>query len=138
MTKRLVLCSCEGSQNIDAQALAQATGFSCSKVYSSLCYSQQDIAAKELSHENVLIACGQEIDFFQDLAEELEANEPNFIDLRDRAGWSVDEKSKTPKMVALLADAQMDLNQQKSLDVISHGACFILANPRRCCVQRKA
>ena len=129
MTKRLVLCSCEGSQAIDAQALAQATGFSCSKVYSSLCYSQQDSAAKELSHENVLIACGQEIDFFQDLAEELEANEPDFIDLRDRAGWSVDEKSKTPKMVALLADAQMDLNQQKSLDVISHGACFIFGEP---------
>ena len=129
MTKRLVLCSCEGSQAIDAQALAQATGFSCSKVYSSLCYSQQDRAAKELSHENVLIACGQEIDFFQDLAEELEANEPDFIDLRDRAGWSVDEKSKTPKMVALLADAQMDLNQQKSLDVISHGACFIFGEP---------
>ena len=129
MTKRLVLCSCEGSQAIDAQALAQATGFSCSKVYSSLCYSQQDSAAKELSHENVLIACGQEIDFFQDLAEELEANEPDFIDLRDRAGWSVDEKSKTPKMAALLADAQMDLNQQKSLDVISHGACFIFGEP---------
>ncbi|NDD09193.1 MAG: 4Fe-4S dicluster domain-containing protein [Rhodobacteraceae bacterium] len=129
MTKRLVLCSCEGSQAIDAQALAQATGFSCSKVYSSLCYSQQDSAAKELSHENVLIACGQEIDFFQDLAEELEANEPDFIDLRDRAGWSVDEKSKAPKMVALLADAQMDLNQQKSIDVISHGACFIFGEP---------
>ncbi|MGA0371483.1 MAG: 4Fe-4S binding protein [Paracoccaceae bacterium] len=129
MTKRLVLCSCEESQAIDAQALAQATGFSCSKVYSSLCYSQQDSAAKELSHENVLIACGQEIDFFQDLAEELEANEPDFIDLRDRAGWSVDEKSKAPKMVALLADAQMDLNQQKSIDVISHGACFIFGEP---------
>jgi len=129
MTKRLVLCSCEGSQNIDAQALAQATGFSCSKVYSSLCYSQQDSAAKELSHENVLIACGQEIDFFKDLAEELEVNEPDFIDLRDRAGWSLDEKSKTPKMAALLADAQMDLNQQKSLDVLSHGACFIFGKP---------
>ena len=90
MTKRLVLCSCEGSQNIDAQALAQATGFSCSKVYSSLCYSQQDSAAKELSPENVLIACGQEIDFFKDLAEELEVNEPDFIDLRDRAGWRME------------------------------------------------
>ena len=78
-----------------------------------------------------------EIDFFQDLAEELEANEPDFIDLRDRAGWSVDEKSKTPKMAALLADAQMDLNQQKSLDVISQGACFIFGEPEACYVQRK-
>ncbi|MFK7877969.1 MAG: 4Fe-4S binding protein [Paracoccaceae bacterium] len=126
MTKKLILCDCLGSQNINAAALSEGCKMACSKVYTSLCMDQVDLAAKEMAQADgdVLIACQQERQRFEDLSEDLDLPMPGFVDLRDRAGWG--EGDSTPKMAALAAEALIALPPRKSVDVISEGTCLII------------
>jgi ferredoxin len=124
MTKKLILCDCLGSQSINAETIAEASGLVCSKIYSSLCMDQVNDAAKEMTSGDVIIACQQERATFEALAEEIEAEIGGFVDLRDRAGWSEDKADA--KMAALAAEAVLPLNMGKSVDIVSEGACLIL------------
>lgn len=126
MTKKLILCDCLGTQTIDAKAVSDGCGLSCSKVYNSLCMDQVELAAKEMTQESgeVIIACQQERSRFEELAEELDLSIPGFVDLRDRAGWG--EGNASPKMAALAAEAVLPLAMGKSVDVISEGTCLII------------
>ncbi|MGB3243897.1 MAG: 4Fe-4S binding protein [Sulfitobacter sp.] len=124
MAKKLILCDCAGSQTMDAHAISTGSGLSCSKIYSNLCTTQIDAAAKELSQGEALIACQQERSKFEELAEELNVDAPGFVDLRDRAGWGIGDTA--PKMAALAAEAALVLPLGKSVDVISEGTCLII------------
>ena len=124
MGQKLVLCDCMGSQAVDADKISAASGLACSKVYTGLCMHQIDDAAREISGGEVVIACQQERSAFEELAMEIEAPLPGFVDLRDRAGWG--EGDAGPKMAALAAEAVLPLPLGKSVDVISEGACLIL------------
>jgi len=75
--------------------------------------------------EQVLIACGQEQEVFRALADEVGADAPAFVDLRDRAGWSEQGEAATAKMAALAAEALLPHPVTPSVDVISEGTCFI-------------
>jgi ferredoxin len=130
MSNKLILCDCLGSQQVDAEGLARATGMRCSRVYSSLCTTQSDSAARLIAAGETVIACQQERPHFEELARELEVGIDGFTDLRDRAGWSEDSASKLPKMAALVAEANLpvrgDLTGVRTLDVISEGICLII------------
>ena len=126
MSKRLILCDCFGSQELDSGAISAASGMACSKVHTCLCTEQLDIAAEAIATEDVIIACQQERQKFEDLATELEVDAPGFLDIRDRAGWSDDPTSKVAKMAALAAEATLPSAQAKSIDVLSEGLCLII------------
>lgn len=124
MAKRLILCDCAGSQSVNADGIARGAGLLCSKVYTALCTTQIEQAAKELGQGEAIIACQQERQTFEELADELEIDTPGFVDLRDRAGWG--EGDATPKMAALAAEATLALPMGKSVDVVSDGTCLII------------
>lgn len=126
MTQKLILCDCLGTQAIDTDTVSNGCGLNCSKVHTSLCMDQIELAAKEIADNggDVLIACQQERQRFVELAEELDMPVPAFVDLRDRAGWG--EGDAAPKMAALAAEAVLPLQMGKSVDVISEGTCLII------------
>ncbi len=124
MAKKLVLCDCLGSQAVDVDAISAGSGLACSKLYTSLCVDQIDQAAKEIAQGDVIIACQQERQRFEELAEELEKDVPAFVDLRDRAGWG--EGDVSAKMAALAAEAALSVQMGRSVDVISEGTCLII------------
>ncbi len=126
MSKTLLVCDCLGSQKVDAAALDKATGMSCTTCYSSLCTDQIAIVTEAMAQGDVMIACQQEAHRFAALAEEMEAPEPAFADIRDRAGWTDDPADTSPKMAALLADAALSAPLAKSVDIGSEGICLIL------------
>jgi ferredoxin len=126
MSKTLLVCDCLGSQNVDAAALADATGLACGACYSSLCTDQLDIAAKAIEGGDVVIACQQEAHRFAALAEDMDASVPEFVDIRDRAGWTDDAGDTKPKMAALIADAALTPPRQKSFDIETEGTCLIV------------
>lgn len=126
MPKHLILCDCLGSQTLDADGLSRASGMTCSKVHTGLCTTQLDAAAAALAAGNAVIACQQESARFEELAAEIQAEIPGFLDLRDRAGWSDDGATKLPKMAALAAQAMLPDPTTKSFDVISEGTCLII------------
>jgi ferredoxin len=124
----LILCDCSGSQKLDAKALSKATGLKCSRVHTALCTTELGDAAALLENGSALIACQQERQVFEELAEELAAQPPAFIDLRDRAGWTEDGAKATAKMAALLADFALTPPPLKMLDLQSEGQCLILGS----------
>ncbi len=126
MTKKLILCDCLGSQSVDAEGIAQATGLACSKVHTALCLDQIESAAKVIAAGGAIIACQQERQRFEALAAEIEAEPPGFVDLRDRAGWGESGASAMPKMAALAAEAVLPIPSARTLDVVSEGTCLII------------
>ncbi|MEX5727190.1 ferredoxin [Rhodovulum iodosum] len=131
MTTRLMLCDCAGTQRLDREAIARATGLECSAVQSELCGAQADRLAAALSdpEAEVIVACGQEAETFAALAEELGVGAPLAVDIRDRAGWSEAARGATPKIAALVAEAQRPRAPEKTVDVGSEGLCLILGAP---------
>lgn len=129
MKKTLLICDCLGTQNIDGDALGAATGLECSRMHTALCQAQADLAAKAMAKGGVMIACQQEASRFADLAEDIGAPIPDFVDIRDRAGWTADAAHTTAKMAALVADAALVMPQPKTVDVVSQGTCLILGAP---------
>ena len=126
MSKTLLVCDCLGSQKVDSAALEIATGLACRTCFTGLCTDQIDHAAKAISEGDVVIACQQEAHRFIALAEDIDANAPDFVDIRDRAGWTDDAGDTTPKMAALIADAALTPPAQKSFDIITEGTCLIV------------
>lgn len=128
MTKKLVLCDCLGSQPMDGDAIASATGLGCTKPFTHACGAQIAEVAQHLAEDGVMVACQQEAPLFRELAEEVEAPEPHFVDLRDRAGWSDEAAGAAPKMAALAAEAMVVRPPERTRDVISNGACLIIGS----------
>lgn len=123
--KTLILCNCAGTQPLDGDALAEACGAACSRVHSALCTGEMEQAAKLIAAGDAVIACQQERAVFEALAEDLGAETPGFVDLRDRAGWSDEGAAAGPKIAALAAEALTPVPVTQSVDVDSEGVCFI-------------
>lgn len=126
MPKTVMLCSCLGSQKIDRDALAASTGLTCSKVHDALCTRQSSDAAEAIANGDVIVACQQERALFEEIADGLGAPLPDFVDIRDRAGWSDEGDTAAPKMAALLAEAMLPAPQVRATDVLSEGLCLIV------------
>ncbi|MEE4189675.1 MAG: 4Fe-4S binding protein, partial [Roseobacter sp.] len=127
MTTKLILCDCLGSQTIDASKLSEAGGFDVQTVMTEACGSQIEQTAKTLGQKGqVVIACQQQARLFAELAEEIDAEVPAFVDIRDRAGWTDKGQNPTPKMAALLAEAALPAPSEKTLDIASAGTCLVI------------
>ena len=98
-------------------ALADATGLKCSKVYSELCIKNLDIVEKAIQSGDTAICCEQQSSIFDEIAADIDKDSPIVVDIRDRAGWTVDKKTVVPKMAALTAEALMEkpIQRQKTL-----------------------
>ena len=128
MSKKILLCDCLGSQSIDADALEAATGLACTKVFTEACGSEIEGAADLISKGDVTVACQQQARLFSELAEEVGCDDPAFVDIRDRAGWTDSDQNPHAKMAALIAEAALTPPSEKTLDVVSHGACLVLGS----------
>ncbi|MGC1486623.1 MAG: 4Fe-4S binding protein [Albidovulum sp.] len=125
MAKHLILCDCLGSQSLDPAKLSRATGLKCSRLHTALCTHEVEAASAAILAGDAIIACKQEQARFEEIAADLNAADPTFVDIRDRAGWS-DDKLTTPKMAALIAEALLEQPGIKTLDVTSEGMCLII------------
>lgn len=130
--KQLILCDCLGTQVIDPDAITSATSLNCTRVHSALCTREINKATDLLKKGDAIIACQQERHRFEELAVEIQADMPLFVDLRDRAGWSDDPASKSPKMAALAAEALLPATAPKVRDVISEGTCLLIGRGEVC------
>ncbi|SDE50500.1 4Fe-4S binding protein [Ruegeria marina] len=128
MVKSLITCDCMGSQTIDAEGLAKATGLQVLPPCKALCTTQINRAAEAMKAEDTVICCMQEVRTFEALADELGTSIPPLLDLRDRAGWTADSTPTLPKMSALVAEALLPAATVRAVDVVSEGLCLILGS----------
>ena len=123
----LMLCSCENSMSLDPESARNAAGADKVSTASELCMGEIDTVAKALTAGgSTLIACGQMINLFEDLFDEVEAKSTlDFADIRDRAGWT-SESHAHAKQAALLADAVLERPATPVRDILSEGTVMVL------------
>ncbi|MEM1073566.1 MAG: 4Fe-4S binding protein [Pseudomonadota bacterium] len=126
MSKKLILCDCLGSQKVDADSIAKATGLDLAPTLNDACGSQVQTTADVMSKGEVTIACQQQARFFDDLADEIDCSPPDYVDIRDRAGWARKDQDASPKMAALIAEGVLPSTAEKTLDIVSAGTCLIM------------
>ena len=65
MARKLLLCDCGGTQRLDRDGIARATGMDCPAVATGLCTHQIDRVADALrGDDQIIIACQQEAHTF--------------------------------------------------------------------------
>ncbi len=122
--RRLLLCSCDKTMQVDAKAIAGSLGCPADATANTLC--RQDLGRFEealAGGEPLLVACTQEAPLFEELAEEADAD-VLFANIRERAGW-VESGDPRPKMTALLAAAMLEGEPARLKEVESDGVCLI-------------
>ena len=135
--RRVLICNCEASMPLDAGKLAEACqaigGEGEFELNTQLCRAQLgNFQQAILGQAPVLVACTQEAPLFTELAAE---DNPEvalgFINIRERAGWSEQGAEATPKIAALIAEATLDIEPSRSVELKSGGVCLVYGNDER-------
>ena len=133
--RKALVCNCGGSMDIDAKKLAKACGAAdgC-EVATELCRGQIErfeAALRENAGAPLIVACTQESATFEQIAEDAGAPIPDFINIREAAGWSDDGAAALPKIAALIKAASDAAPATRSLTLTSAGRCLIYADGSR-------
>jgi hypothetical protein len=109
MTERrpnILLCSCEDTMPIDADAVRRSCPGASVKTARQLCRAELARFRSAMAEgAPVIIACTQEAPLFRETAAADSANSPSFVNVRETAGWSDQAANAGPKMAALIAAA---------------------------------
>ena len=124
---KILICNCENTMNLDATKLRTALDLDdAPTIHTHLCRSQIESYNSSLNSEDVLlVACTQEAPLFRELAEETGRPTPNFVNIRERAGWTSQENDVHPKIVSLLKEAQIPAHPAGLRAVTSEGICLV-------------
>ena len=142
---KTLLCNCNQTLPLDAPALrlalAKTPGASTDgldTVHTLLCRREAGAfqrAAKATgdSGDELLVACTQESRLFLELNEETEGSARveerpiHFVNIRETAGWSLEGRSATAKIAALIAAAQLPAAEPvPTVSYKSQGRCLVL------------
>ena len=128
----ILVCDCAGTMDIDAAKLGKACGAAgaCS-ITTELCRSgieQFETALAGAGDHPLIVACTQESATFEQIAEDAGKPIPDFINIREAAGWSADGAATLPKIAALLRAATDTTPDARSLTLTSTGRCLIYAD----------
>ncbi|MGB2123241.1 MAG: 4Fe-4S dicluster domain-containing protein, partial [Candidatus Puniceispirillaceae bacterium] len=131
----ILVCNCGGTMEIDAAKLGKACGAAdgCS-VATELCRSgieAFETALEASGSRPLIVACTQESATFEQIAEDAGKPTPEFINIREAAGWSEDGAAALPKIAALLRAATDTAPTARSLTLTSDGRCLIYADGAR-------
>jgi ferredoxin len=123
--KRIFLCNCGKTMEVDGKAIGEAVGSGAIPVHSQLCRGEIEAYRTALDDGDILVACTQEAPLFRELAGEAGgAAALSFTNIRERAGWS-EGGPATAKMAALLADAQQPVEPAHLKTIESDGLCVV-------------
>ena len=132
--QEVLVCDCGATMDIDGAKLEKACSAAggCT-VATSLCRDQIDryeAALEATDGASLIVACTQETAVFSSVAEDLGKPVPDFVNIRELAGWSEDSGT-LPKMAALLRMAAEPDSPARSLTLASTGRCLIYADGAR-------
>jgi len=121
------VCDCEGTMPLDGKAIARA-GLEGEVIQCTyLCRSEIGRFSEAVAREqDVLVACTQEAPIFEETAAEAKAPARiRYTNIRERAGWSEAAKNATPKILALLEEAQLEAPLNAMVTLSSEGSVLI-------------
>jgi ferredoxin len=123
---KILVCDCEGTMPLDGAAITRACKGASATFATNLCRAEIDRFTRALGDGAVLVGCTQEAPLFADAAEDAgHAGGLSFVNLRETAGWSDEAAAATPKLAALIAEAQAILPDTATLPMKSEGVTLI-------------
>ncbi|MBI3700826.1 MAG: 4Fe-4S binding protein [Afipia sp.] len=122
---RLLICSCENSMPLDAQAIGRGCPGQMSQTDQLCGRDLGQFKAALATGEPVTVACTQEAPLFKEVAEEFPAVPLTFVNIRETGGWSKDSVSAGPKSAALIAAAAEEMPPISLVTLESNGVVLI-------------
>lgn len=131
--KTVALCSCEQTMPLDGAALARACAAEGegTTVHRQLCRAQiEAFRALAADGDPLLVACTQEAPLFNETLEEMGEKTgaevaATYVNIRERAGWSIEAERAGPKIAALLAEAALPIEPTPSVAMDSEGVVLV-------------
>jgi len=104
--RTILICSCEDTMPLHAQAVRHGCGGSQVTTAHQLCRAELDrYRAAAAAGDPLIVGCTQEAPLFSEIAAASRNADIRFANIRETAGWSADAANAGPKMAALLAVA---------------------------------
>src|SRR3954468_18805552 len=131
--RQILICSCEDTMRLDADAIRRGCGGANLATAQHLCRAEiERFRAAAANGEPLVVGCTQEAPLFSEAAEEIKASAPlTFVNLSETAGWSDQGASAGPKMAALIAAAAEPVPEFSLVNLSSEGVTLIYGRDER-------
>lgn len=124
--RQIVVCSCEDSIPLDADALRAACKGADVTSGRQFCRAELDrFRGLAAAGGDITVACTQEAPVFSDAIADNGKVRLNFVNIRENAGWSRDATKAGPKIAALLAAAAEPAPDFPLVSMTSDGVILI-------------
>ncbi|MBO0345032.1 4Fe-4S binding protein [Roseibium sp. CAU 1637] len=125
---RILLCSCFKTMDLGKTAEAMAEQLA-APLCSQLCRDEVPTFEAALKGDGpLMVACTQEAPLFAEIADDAdEGAKVSFVNIREQAGWTHDGGDISPKVQALIAEAQQAARSTPAhlQEIVSDGMCLV-------------
>lgn len=122
---RLLVCSCEKSMPLDAQAIGRGCAAHMTQANQLCGLDLAQFKAALAEGQAITVACTQEAPLFKEVAEEFPDIPLTFVNIRETGGWSKDAAAAGPKAAALIAAASEEMPPISLVTLESGGVALI-------------
>lgn len=131
-SRKIFICSCEGTMPLDTAAAAKGCRSGTLETANHLCRAEiERFRAAAATGQPITVGCTQEAALFSEIADDTENNDVVFANIRETAGWSTEAKRAGPKMAALLAAAAEQLPETPLVTLNSDGVILVYGHDER-------
>ena len=131
--QNILICSCEDTMPLDADAVRRGCGGAKVTTANHLCRTQIERFQSAIAGgDPLIVGCTQEAPLFSEIAAELENAAPvRFVNVREAAGWSDQGAKAGPKMAALIAAAAEPVPDVHLVGLSSEGVTLVYGRDER-------
>ena len=130
--RHIFVCSCEATMPQAADAVRRACPNNRVSEGRQFCRAELDRFRDAAgAKEHMLVACTQEAPLFAQVARELGAVMPAFVNIRETGGWSSMARDAVPKMAALVAAAAEPMPDASAVTLASNGVALLYGRDER-------
>ena len=127
--RRILICSCEDTMPLDADAVRRALRGVEVQTARHLCRAElESFKAAARNGELLIVGCTQEAPLFSEVAENAETT---FVNVRETGGWSRQAAQAGPKMAALIAAAAEPTPDYSLVSFESDGVALFMDATRK-------
>jgi ferredoxin len=124
--KDILLCSCEDTMPLDADAVRRGCRGAEVRTAKQLCRAELErFRATAARGGSLVVGCTQEAPLFEETAGQDRAPDITFVNVRETAGWSEQAADAGPKMAALIAAASEPDPDASFVSLSSEGVILI-------------
>ena len=125
-TPHLMICTCEKTMPLDAQAIGRACTGRITQTNQLCGLDLNQFKAALADGVPLTVACTQEVPLFQEVAEDLAPSSAlTFVNIRETGGWSKDAAAAGPKAAALIAAAAEEMPPIALVTLKSDGVALV-------------